>query len=189
MKKTLFSAVLAATFGFVALSANAADGTITFKGHIDDVTCTVTGGTGTDGAAQDITVTLKNVPVTSLATAGDRAMDTPFALIVGGSGQTGCTNGKIVSLQFEQAQSAQINSATGNLKNLTGAGMATNVEIGLLNDSKQIMNLASLSNNGTQATIANNTATLNYWAQYVATGGAATTGDVNTNVVYSLQYN
>jgi len=187
MKKTLFSAILAATFGFVALSAHAADGKITFLGHIDDVTCTVTGGAGTTSVGSDITVKLPTVSVSSLANAQDRAGDTPFALTVGGSGQTGCTNGKVVSLKFEGAQSAQLNAATGNLTNVTGSGMAGNVEIGLSNSNKAIMNLYTNTNPST-ATIAANTATLNYWAQYVSTGGT-TTRDVNTNVVFSLVYN
>lgn len=190
MKKTLLSTMMAASLGLLLATqaAAASDGTITFNGKITDTTCTVTGGAGTDGAAQDITVKLNPVSTTALAADGQRAGDTPFSLIVGGSGQTGCANGKVVSLRFETAQSTQINAATGNLKNSTAAGMATLVEVGLLNDQKQPINMYT-SANSTQATIANNTATLPYFAQYVATGGASTAGDVNTNVVYSLTYN
>lgn len=188
MKKTLFTAALAAAFGLVAMQASAADGTITFTGLITDTTCTVTGGTGTDGAAQNITVAMPTVSVTALKADGQRAGDTPFSLVIGGSGQTGCTNGKVVSLRFEPAQSPMIDATTGRLKNSTAAGMATLVEVAMLNAAKSDINLYT-SANSTQATIANNTATLNYWAQYVATGGASTAGTVNTNVVYSLTYN
>jgi len=187
MKKTVFSAVLAATFGLVALQASASDGTITFTGDITDTTCTVTGGTGTDGAAQNVTVKLPNVSTTSLA-AGQTAGDTQFQLIIGASGQTGCTNGKIASLHFEPSQSPMVDATTGNLKNSTASGSATNVQVAVLNDKKAVINL-NTSANSTQATIANNTATLTYYGQYVATGGAATAGTVNTNVVYSVAYN
>lgn len=188
MKKTLFTAALAAAFGLVAMQASAADGTLTFKGLITDTTCTVTGGAGTDGAAQNITVTLPTVSTSALAADGQKAGDTKFSLVIGASGQTGCTNGKVVSLRFEPAQSPMIDSATGNLKNSTAAGMATKVEVGVLNAAMQQINFYTNANS-TQATIANNTATLDYWAQYIATGGAATAGTVNTNVVYSLTYN
>lgn len=188
MKKTLFSAVLAATFGLVALQASASDGTITFNGDITDTTCTVTGGTGTDGAAQNVTVTLPTVSTTALGTAGQTAGDTQFQLIIGASGQTGCTNGKIASLHFEPSQSPMIDATTGNLKNSTASGSATNVQVAVLNDKKAVINL-NTSANSTQATIANNTATLTYYGQYVATGGASTAGTVNTNVVYSVAYN
>ena len=65
-------------------------------------------------------------------------------------------------------------SAVMELRLWAGLGLAINLVTGA---------------NNTTATIASNTATLNYFAQYVATGGAATVGTVNTDVVYSLQYN
>jgi hypothetical protein len=68
MKKTIFSAVLAATFGFVALApqyAAAADGTITFNGKVTDVTCTITGGGAATGTG-DITVQLPTVSASAL---------------------------------------------------------------------------------------------------------------------------
>jgi len=165
MKKTLLSAALVAVVGAAVVpSAFAADGKITFKGTISDVTCTVTGGAGTDGGVQNFTVTLPTIPKTALDVAGDRAGDTPFSVIIGGTGQTGCTNGKMASLRFEPAQSP-IDAATGRLINSIAAGSAAVVQVGLLNDAKQDINLYT-SAGTSAAAIAGNTATLNYWAQY-----------------------
>lgn len=184
MKKYLTPAIAAAAMAMVSSSAFAADGTITFTGQIEDMTCTVTGGAGTDGGAQDFTVALPTVQKTALSAAGQRAGDTPFSVIIGGAGETGCTDGKTAKLWFELGQSAQIDQASGRLNNL---GTATEVQVNLLNSEGLDINLATNSNPSTQV-IAGNTATLNYIAQYYATG-AAEAGTVDTNVVYSVAYN
>jgi len=188
MNKLLLSTAMVAALGFAAVgTASAADGKITFKGSISDVTCTVTGGAGTDGGVQNFTVSLPNVSKTALDTAGDRAGDTAFAVIIGGAGQTGCTNGKLASLKFEPAQSP-VDAATGRLINSTAAGEAAVVQVGLLNNSKQDINLYN-NTNSPVATIASNTATVNYWAQYYAPTTGVTSGAVDTYVMYSVVYN
>lgn len=187
MKKTLISAALVAVVGAAVVpSAFAADGKINFVGTIEDTTCTVTGGPGTSGGAQDFTVTLPTVQKTALAAAGARAGDKDFSVIIGGSGQTGCTDGKIVKLQFEAGQSP-VDAATGRLVN-QAPGTALDVQVGLLNDQKQDINLNDGTNN-TVATIAGNTATLKYFAQYYAPNGSVTAGTVDTFVMYSVGYN
>ena len=194
MKKTLFSAVLAATFGLVALSANASDGQINFTGLITATNCTVTGGTGTDGAAKNITVKLPTVSTAAFAQAGDTAGDQPFQLIFGGSGSSGCIDGTKVSLNFDSVTtpagyaSAMVNQATGNLKNTTATGAATNVEVGLVTSAGSPINLYT-SIGSPQATITSGTATIGYVARYVATGGLPTAGNVATAVMYSVRYN
>ncbi|KLD63944.1 fimbrial protein [Dyella japonica] len=193
MKKTLFSAVLAATFGFVALSANASDGQITFTGEITDGTCTVTGGAGTDGATKDITVKMDKIQATALAADGAKAGDHPFTLTVAGGSSGTCADGTKVSLHFDGTASTTlgaslVNSATGRLKNLSGAGQATNVEVAVLNVDGSPVNMWT-SSGSPVATVAGGKATLNYVSQYVATGGAATVGLVKTAVMYSVQYN
>jgi len=194
MKKTLFSAVLAATFGFVALSAQASDGQINFTGKITATNCTVTGGTGTDGAAKNITVPLDTVSTAAFSAAGSTAGDHPFSLVFGGTGSAGCVDGTKVTLHFDSATTpsgytgTMVNSATGNLKNTTVTGAATNVEVGLLTPAGSKINMYT-SSGSPQATIASGTATINYVAQYVATGGVPTAGDVATAVMYSVIYN
>lgn len=188
MKKTLISAALVAAFGLTAIgNAAAADGKITFTGMITDVTCTVKGGTGTDGAAQNFTVALPTVSTTALNAVDKVAGETPFEVILGASGQTGCTNGKIASLRFEPL-SSPVNQATGRLVN-QAAGGATQVEVELLNKAKAPINLyTNAGGAGSEETIAGNTATLKYGAQYHATVGASTAGAVNTFVNYSVTY-
>lgn len=194
MKKTLFSTALVAALGLVAMQASASDGQINFTGKITATNCTVNGGTGTDGAAKNITVPLDTVSTASLGSAGATAGDHPFSLVFGGSGSSGCTDGTKVSLHFDSAAtptgytSTMVDSATGNLKNNSGTGYATNVEVGLTTPSGSAINMYT-SNGSPQATIASGTATINYVARYVATGGAATAGNVGTAVMYSVIYN
>lgn len=189
MKKHLLSAALVAAFGFSAIgNASASDGKITFTGTISAATCTVKGGTGTDSAASDFTVTLPTVSTTALSAADKSAGDTPFTVVVGGAGQTGCTDGKVAALKFE-ALSSPVSSSTGRLTNHTAAGAATQVEIALLNKGNEVINLATGDkSSGSEETIASNSATLKYGARYVATGGAATAGSVSSYINYSVTY-
>lgn len=187
MNKTFLFTAIVGVFAAAITPAFAGDGTISFTGKIEDVTCTVTGGSGTDAGAQDFTVTLPTVQTTVLAADGQRAGAKPFSVVIGGSGESGCTDGKIAKLWWETAQSPNIDSATGNLKNTAASG-AGNVQVGLSNSGGTPINLW-LNDNPSTATIASNTATLNYTAEYVATGGAATAGDVTSSVVYSVGYN
>jgi major type 1 subunit fimbrin (pilin) len=197
MKKTLFSAALALAFGLVAVQASAADGTITFNGQITDTTCTITGGGAATGTG-NITVTLPTVSTSALPADGKTAGDTAFSLILGGG--TNCTNGKTASLWVETTATPALDTSTGALKN-QAAGGATNVQVRMVNPANnQPINLginAAVTNGATlvaasnqpAATIAGNTATLNYVGQYLAKGGAATAGAVTTYLTYSMQYN
>ncbi|HEY0506075.1 MAG TPA: fimbrial protein [Lysobacter sp.] len=188
MNKILLSTAMVGALGFAAVgTASAADGKITFTGDITDVTCTVTAGAGTTGSNGNFAVAMGSVNKSALATVGARAGDTPFALIIGGSGQTGCTDGKVVKLRFEPAQSP-VDMATGKLTN--AAGTAPVVQVGLLNKNKADINLANpydAANLG--ETITGNTATMNYWAQMYAPAIGVDAGSVDTFVMYSLQYN
>lgn len=190
MNKTFLYAALATVCGFAALAPRAtlaADGTLTFRGNISATTCDITGGSGTNGGNGDVVVPLPTVSTSALAAPNQTAGATPFSLTIGGTGATNCTNGKVARLAFT-ASSALIDASTGNLKNTTGASYATNVEVGLLNNNNQPINLYT-SANSSEAEITGNTATLDFVAQYVATGGAATEGTVDTNVEYSVTYN
>lgn len=180
-------AVLLCALGAAASSAAADDGKITFSGSISSTTCTVEGGgaTVTSSSGGNFTVGMPQVSASALAANGERAGDTPFYIRLSGAN---CTNGKVAKVYFEPAQSANINSTTGNLKNTTATGAAKNVEVGLLNSAKSALNLFTGSPEVT-ATIANNSAQFDFWAQYVATGGASSSGTVSTDVVYSIIYN
>jgi len=188
VNKTFLSSALVAVLGVAAIpSAFAADGKVTFTGDITDITCTVTAGTGTTGSNGNFAVAMGSVNKSALASVGARAADTPFALVVGGSGQTDCTNGKVVKLRFEPAQSP-VDMTTGRLTN--AAGTAAVVQVGLLNKNKADINLANPNDAANIGeTITGNTATMNYWAQMYAPAAGVTSGTVNTYVMYSLTYN
>lgn len=180
--------LLLAILSGAGTAAAAEDGTITFDGNISDATCVITGGDAQgETASPDFTVHLPSISTTALAADGQRAGDTPFFIKLSGAN---CQDGKIASVFFELAQSTQIDPVTGNLKNsvATTSGGADKVQIGLLDANKAILNLNTANNNAITKTIANKMARFDYWAQYVATGGAATAGKVTTEVVYSIKY-
>ncbi|VWD19064.1 fimbrial protein [Burkholderia lata] len=177
-KKAL--SILMATAGLLAVasSAQAADGTITITGEITAQTCTISG----DGGGKDFTVSLPTVSTSSLATSGATAGRKPFRIAL-----SNCSpNSGNASVYFEPGLT--VNATTGQLKN--NSGTATNVEVGLLNkDSSNIkLGAAQAQQNSQTVPIAGGAATLDYYAQYVATGGAATAGTVNTSVMYSVSY-
>ncbi|MBN3783677.1 type 1 fimbrial protein [Burkholderia sp. Ac-20345] len=177
-KKAL--SILMATAGLLAVasSAQAADGTITITGEITAQTCNISG----DGGGKDFTVTLPNVSTSALATSGATAGRKPFRIAL-----SNCSpNSGNASVYFEPGLT--VNATTGQLKNATGT--ATNVEVGLLNKDASIIKLGAVQTqqNSQTVPIAGGAATLDYYAQYVATGGASTAGSVNTSVMYSVSY-
>lgn len=180
MKKTLISAAIAAS-GLCAFlpAAHAADGTISFEGRVNGTTCKVSGS----GGSNDFTVTLPPVSAGSLASAGSSAGRTQFTLALSGcSPQTG-----MVQTSFEPGPS--VSRLTGNLIPDTGAGAATNVEVGLLNDKfeKIKAGVPLESQNSQTAIIAGGAAYLTYHAQYESKG-SATAGAVQTRVQYTMIY-
>ena len=191
MKNIKIASALAAlglvVAGSVAAAPTSAGGTITFTGVVTDETCTITGGTGTDGGQGDFTVALAPVPASQLPTAGSTANQKPFQIIIGGQGQGTCVDGKIATMRFLPS-SPRIDALTGNLSNAL-TGEATNTEIQLL-DAPTAGNALDLRTGATVAstTITNNTATIDMAAQYYATD-AAGPGLVSTSVVYAVSYN
>ncbi|MDQ8051195.1 fimbrial protein [Luteibacter sp.] len=196
MKKTLCSTALIAALGLVATQASATDGTITFNGQVTDATCTITGGGAATGTG-NLTVTLPTVSTTALPSTGTVAGSTPFTLNLGGG--TNCTNGKTAALWVETTATPALDTATGALKNQASGG--SNVQVQMLNGNDNqpinlginaaVVNGQSLisANHQPAATIAGNTATLKYVAQYYAANAAATPGAVTTYLTYSMQYN
>ncbi|SDD99763.1 major type 1 subunit fimbrin (pilin) [Cupriavidus sp. YR651] len=184
--KLILSALAFAAAATVSHFAAAADGTISFTGSITAQTCTV-GGNGT--ASKDFTVTLPNVSSSVLATAGDVAGATPFSISL-----TGCSpdTGNVHTF-FESGPT--VDTATGHLIAASGAGTASNVQVGLLNadDGTEIKaGFADASQNSHSVPLvagsgSDGSATMRYIARYVATG-AATGGAVNSSVQYTIVY-
>lgn len=185
MNKTLLSAAMVAVIGAAAIpSAFAASGgTITINGEVLDGTCTVSGGDNTTGGG-DFTVQLAPVHKDRLSAANAVAGAKGFSVNVGGQAGDTCDTTKLAKLWF-QYDATKIDSATGNLKNIQ-AGGATNVQVQLLNQAAAPINLYTGVNNSTAPFVAG-TATLQYAAQYFATG-AATPGLVQSQATYVLSY-
>lgn len=189
--KNFRAKILATSLMFAAMSpaAFAADGTITFNGRVSAQTCTISG----NGGGRNFTVTLPPVSSSTLATANNVAGRTPFNIRL-----TACTpNTGNVAVYFEPG--ATVDLGTGRLINTVvtapasgttpAVTAATNVQIGLLNANLTNIAVGSAfaSQRTQQVAIASGAATLQYFAQYVATG-AATAGTLSTSVMYSVVY-
>ncbi|CAG9210157.1 Major fimbrial subunit SMF-1 [Burkholderia gladioli] len=179
MKINFISALLLACAATASHVAFAADGTITFTGKVSAQTCTIN-----KTSAANFTVTLPPVSANALASAGQTAGRAPFKIAL-----TGCSvKSGTVRAYFEPGST--VNTSTGQLVLNSGADAATNVEIGLLNSDLSVIDIGAAdgSQNSQAATIsAAGDATLNFYAQYVATG-AATAGTAQSSVMYTLVY-
>lgn len=176
MKMKLIAA-LALIGAAASQGAFAADGTITFTGKITAQTCTISG----NGGGPNFTVALPTVSASTLATSGATAGRSPFNIAL-----TNCTpDTGTVHTFFEQGPT--IDTVTGYLKLDTGG--ATNVEIQLQNSdfSNIALNQPDSGQNSKTASIQSGSATLNYYAQYVATGKAGA-GAANSSVMYTMSY-
>lgn len=190
MKNIKLVSALAA-LGFVVAGSVAAapaftGGTIRFTGAVTDETCTITGGSGTDGGQGNFAVALDPVAASVLSAAGSVAGKKPFQIILGGQGQGTCEDGKVANMSF-LSSSPQIDPTTGNLKNAL-VGQATNTQVQVLDSTGTPIVLNDSTWKVDFPAIANHTATLEFGAQYFATG-EATPGLVDTSVVYAVTYN
>lgn len=170
-------AIVGTLLGAASIGAHAADGTITFTGNVTAQTCTIAGNGGTS----NFSVALPTVSASSLATAGATAGRTPFNIALSNCAQSGN-----VHTFFEQGPT--IDTSTGNL--LVNAGGASNVEIQLQNSdfSTIALNQPDSTQGSKTVAISSGAATLNYYAQYFATG-AANAGAANSSVMYTMSYN
>ncbi|WP_052282903.1 fimbrial protein [Kluyvera genomosp. 1] len=179
---TAISALALVVSSAFAASAFAVDGTITINGKITDTTCTIS----VDGGSNDATVTLPTVSSSTLTAAGQTAGATPFNISLSSCSGTSLNT---ASTYFEPG--AYVDSTTGRLNiDSTAADAATNVQVELLNaDRNAIVAGASVANgqNDVPVDISGGNGTLNYFAQYYATG-ASTAGSVTTQVDYTMTY-
>ena len=179
MKKIILSSLLAVAAA-APIASQAADGTITFNGNITSQTCTINGGTG------DVTVTMPKISTSALNGAGQKAGTDLQSIKLN---LTACSPATGAVRAFFEGGST-VNLTTHHLKNATGAGRATLVEVAVLNTdgSDVILGAGFGAQNVAYVPIsAAGTAQLVYGSQYVATG-VATQGTVNTTVQYSLDF-
>ncbi|HEX7816145.1 fimbrial protein [Dyella sp.] len=185
--KIAAAVALSLGFGMTAPTmAETSGGVITFNGVVSDATCTVQGGSGSDGAANNFSVTLASAKSSELDAAAKTAHRKAFDVLIGGPGQTTCI-ATAADMYFEP-YSSNIDAATGNLRNALGANGAGNVQVQLLKADDSVIDLRLPQAGKQSSTFTDNTARLTYKAQYVATA-AATPGQIQTNVVYTVVYN
>lgn len=195
MKSIKFASAIALAAGVLVMgSAQAAEtgdliggGTLSFSGRVEDQTCTIRGGAGTNREQGNISVTLDNVQATELTPTNQTAKHKAFTLIVGGPGQGTCENGKFARLTFLAGRT--VDPSTGTLINTAPDGAAnTNLQL-----TKGTAATAIDLNNSTEAVdsdvvITGNTANIGLGVQYYRTG-AVTAGAVNSNIEYEVRYN
>ncbi|OXJ15376.1 fimbrial protein [Burkholderia sp. AU6039] len=188
---------VAAALALAAGAAMASDGTINFSGSVVASTCQINNGT------KDLTVNMPQAASSQLTAQGSTAGRTPFTLTL-----SGCTTDskdgegnvipapvKKVSVAFEPGPN--VNLASGRLKP-TGAGtngVASGVEIGILNDKYEPIMIGAESSAQKVQTVdidtaegGSGTATLQFAAQYVGTGAEVKGGKMDSFVTYSLMY-
>lgn len=176
MKKTILSSLLAIA-AVAPIASQAADGTITFNGTITGQTCTINGST------PNFTVNMPKVPTTALAASGQTAGAVADSIKIN---LTGCNPSSGGARAFFES-GPTVDATTRRLKNATGAGNATNVQVGVTNPDGSDVAIGAAAQNTTFVPITSGAATLVYGSKYVATA-AATAGAVNTSVQYSIEY-
>lgn len=177
MKMKLLAAVVG--LGLISAGANAATGTITINGLVNDVTCDIdiNGTAGGDSTITLPTVTASDLTATNTAGAMPLTINAK-ACVSSGTAPTG------VRASFE---TSNVNPATGNLLNNTTTGGAKNVEVQITNAANQAINLITPTANEFTA-FTGTDASMVYHVQYVAPVADAEAGIVTSSVVYSLDY-
>jgi major type 1 subunit fimbrin (pilin) len=191
MKNIKLASALAIAMSLAAAgTTHAADGgTMFFHGVVNDTTCTIQGGAGTDGGQNNFSVTLDGV-ATSELNQGKTAKPKAFQILVGGPDQGSCgADGNVIASMSFLASSPQVSAATGNLTNVRTSETTAEVQL-LKDDGATAIDLRNPASGLQPQRIVDNQATLTYYARYAAPAGAgATPGMLETNVVYQVVYN
>ncbi|MGY4815717.1 fimbrial protein [Pseudomonas chlororaphis subsp. piscium] len=163
--------------------SHATDGVVNFSGSITDVTCNINGkAPGEDNITN---VELGRISPTIFKAIGDASPFKGFQLVLSGAQ---CTDGTKVVVDFDQV--GNVDSVTGNLK-LIGAAPASGVQIQVFNDDVAAGTKIPLGQSEATpqvATVAGNTATLKFKANYIATAASVGAGSGNSFVRYTLSY-
>lgn len=177
MSKNLINVLALTGIALASQAAFASDGTITVTGRVTDSTCTIASTAG----GKDFTVALPTVSKTTLAAAGNTAGATGFGIKL-----SGCTpDSGNVRTHFDAG--ATVDPNTGRLT--LNAGGASNVQIQIKNVDGSVIKAGADSTlqNSKPVALAAGVAQLNYIMEYYATG-AATSGEANSSVTYTIAY-
>ncbi|QLL11389.1 fimbrial protein [Pseudomonas chlororaphis] len=167
---------------FVPSLSHATDGVVNFSGSITDVTCNINGKA--PGENNVTNVELGRISPSIFKAIGDASPFKGFQLVLSGAQ---CTDATKVVVDFDQV--GNVDPATGNLK-LIGSAPATGVQIQVYNDDATGAKIPlGQSESAPQvATVKDNTATLKFKANYVATSTTVGAGSGNSFVRYTLSY-
>ncbi len=165
--------ILASLFALPIVSYAQQNNVITFKGQVDDVTCTVT----VNGTESTPIILLQTAKTSNLAAAGNTAMPTEFNLQL-----TDCGAAKTATAQLVG------NNVTtnGNLKN---TGTAANVSIQILDKGTPIKFVGNTAvEAGKDTALASGSGTIPLVAQYYAETTGVTAGTVQATMQYAVTY-
>lgn len=158
----------------VMAQSQAHQGTVYVTGTITDNTCAVSPD------SKNLTVPMGDVPSKAFALAGDGSRYEPFAINLEKCG--GAASG--VTVHFEGPS----NSKNPGLLALTGgAGYATGVGVGIYNQDKSLIPMGQESQK-MPLTPNQATATLNFYARYIADGDRVAAGIANASATFVLTY-
>lgn len=187
MKNLHLAASIIAALGAIS-TAQAADGTITFKGLVTSSACTAIASVTADvtGSPTSSTLTLPNVTASILnAAAGTYAGQTPFSIQL-----TGCEAGTLHNVRALFTTGSETAGAIGNTATLTPA---TNVAIAIMqpNGTTQIDVNGGTARDPGAALPASGTpgpVTLNYKAAYKSLSTSVTAGNVTGVADFVISY-
>lgn len=175
MKKCLHALTLLSVFGGAALStAQAADGTLQFKGEIIDAACTVS------PVSANQTITLGTVSDKAFAAAGDTAAATAFQIDM-----ASCpASVNSATVKFDGTPYQGDNSA---LELTPVSGVATGVGIQIRNADNSVLPLFTESQSVTLSSAGTNS--LKFSAAYIAKAATVTAGPADATATFSVIYN
>ncbi|QWT19388.1 type 1 fimbrial protein [Bacillus sp. NP157] len=179
MNLKLFSSALLIA-GLAAPSAFAETGTITFKGAISNVTCTVD-GEGSGGP--NFEVDLGSVSAGDFAAPGDNQGMHGFRIQIGKTGENSCTNGTRVYATFD-ADGALVDPNTGMVR---VNGTAKGVQIRLFNETGDKINAWSADQKVVTKVVEGNMAMIFHAAAFERTDDMVA-GTANGQVKYTINY-
>lgn len=176
MKLSILASLAVASV--LPLSAYAVDGNLNIEGSVTASTCKINAGT----SPVVVDVHLPTVSTAALPSNASTAGRTGFSIAL-----TNCS-AAVTKAQTYFESGPTVNAASNNLR-LSGSGAAANVELQLLNAdaSKIMLGNPYATQNSQQVNVTSGAATLNYFAEYYATG-AAGAGTANSSVAFSMVY-
>lgn len=186
MKKLTFVASLMFSASMI-MNASAHDGVVSFTGKVVDQTCTV------KTESQTLQVKLPTVSKKQLDAVGKTAGKTAFNIKVENCSAASVTDASKVAAYF-LPNAEYIDENTHNLKN-QATSPANSVQVRLLNNNFKPIQVGENidaqyptdSSSSGFSTINAGTASIRYYAEYIATG-SATPGNVTAKVEYDIVY-